>query len=185
MVLVEHAGCGLHRERGGAEAGADAGQDAGADAGGDPGSEPGPGDEGGHPDGGDGGADAVDGGGDTGCVDTCPFAPGVAYGCQRRFVHGVNWAWKNWCGDFGGISAWGFKGVSSDRQAFSDDMATMKATGVNVIRWWMFPRFLTDSIQWNADDTPSGVGGTLLADVAAALALAEENGVGKAGTGPV
>ncbi len=177
-LLLLVAGCTGTVERidAGADAGHDAGYDAGPDAG-DPGADPGPGDDGISSDGGDDGADAVDGGGDPGCVDPCPFAAGVAYGCERRFMYGVNWAWKNWCGDFGGISAWGFPGVAADRQAFSADMAAMKSAGVNVIRWWMFPRFLTGSIQWNADDTPSGIGGTLTADIEAALALAEEQGV--------
>ncbi|HOX47110.1 MAG TPA: Ig-like domain-containing protein [Myxococcota bacterium] len=109
------------------------------------------------------------------CTDDCPVADGVLYGCERRFVYGVNWAWKNWCGDFGGVSAWGFQGVAADREAFSADMAAMKAAGVDVIRWWMFPRFLTESIAWDADDTPSGIGGTLVADIQAALELAEEH----------
>lgn len=161
----------------GADPGGDPGADAGVDAGGDPGSDLDPGDDGGPSDAGSDGADAADGGGDPGCVDTCPFAAGVAYGCQRRFMYGVNWAWKNWCGDFGGISAWGFAGVAADQQAFSADMAAMKAAGVNVIRWWMFPRFLSDSIRWNADDTPSGIGGTLQADIQAALSLAEQHDV--------
>lgn len=121
----------------------------------------------------DHGSDAADGA----CVDTCPYADGVLYGCQRRFMYGVNWAWKRWCGDFGGISAWGFMGVAADRQAFSADLAQMKAAGASVIRWWMFPRFLSESILWNADDTPSGIGGTLVADIQAALELAQEHDV--------
>jgi hypothetical protein len=90
---------------------------------------------------------------------------------------GANWAWKNWGADFGGITAWSKKGVSEDAAAFSADMATLKAGGTSVIRWWMWPRFLTESITWDADDSPSGVGGTLIADVQKALELAEQNDV--------
>jgi len=114
------------------------------------------------------------------CTDACP-APngGVTYGCRKRFMYGVNWAWKNWGADFGGISAWGVAGtsVSDDGAAFGSDLAEMKAAGASVIRWWMFPRFLTDSIQWAADDTPSRIGGSLVADIQKALELAEQNDV--------
>jgi hypothetical protein len=112
------------------------------------------------------------------CTDSCP-APngGVAWDCKKRFMFGVNWAWRNWAGDFGGVSAWGWDGVAGASADYSDDMAQMKAAGVNVIRWWMFPRFLTESISWDADDTPSGIGGTLVADIQKALELAEQHDV--------
>jgi hypothetical protein len=111
------------------------------------------------------------------CVDDCPVYPGVAWGCTTRFVYGTNWAWRHWAGDFGGISRWGQAGVAGDSAAVSDGLAQMKAAGVNVIRWWMFPRFYTESITFGADDAPSGIGGTLIADVQAALALAEQQDV--------
>jgi hypothetical protein len=53
----------------------------------------------------------------------------------------------------------------------------MKAAGVDVVRWWLFPRFLADGITWAADDTPAGVGGTLTADLQAALELAAQHDV--------
>jgi hypothetical protein len=56
-------------------------------------------------------------------------------------------------------------------------MAQMKANGVSVIRWWMFPRFLTDAISWGSDGAPSGVSPGLIADVQKALELAAQNGV--------
>ncbi len=119
------------------------------------------------------------GGGSSSCStgDTCPAPNGVEWQCQKRFMVGTNWAWKNWGADFGGITAWGKKGVSQDAAAFSADMATLKAGGTSVIRWWMWPRFLTESITWGADDAPSAVGGTLIADVQKALELAEQNDV--------
>lgn len=110
------------------------------------------------------------------CVDACP-APkgGVTWGCEKRFMFGTNWAWRNWGGDFGGVAAWGSDGVSAASAAVDADMKAMKAGGVSVIRWWMWPRFLTESIPFGADGAPSGVGGSLLADVEEALALAEKN----------
>ena len=114
----------------------------------------------------------------TGCVDPCP-APGggLTVGCTRRFAVGTNWAWIHFGADFGGISAWGQPGVSQARVATSDHLAALSADGVRVVRWWMFPRFFTDSISFAADGTPSGMGGTLIADIAAALELAEQHDV--------
>lgn len=116
--------------------------------------------------------------GPAGCADACP-APqgGLTWQCERRFAYGVNWAWKGWGGDFGGIAAWGTPGVAAARDRFSADMRAMKDAGASVIRWWMFPRFLTESISWGADGAPAGIGGSLVADVQAALALAEEQDV--------
>jgi len=111
------------------------------------------------------------------CMDSCPAHDGVTWECETRFMYGTNYAWSNFGGDFGGISAWGQPGVASARAQFSDEISQMKAAGVNVIRWWMFPRFWTEAITFDGEDTPSGIGGTLLADVEAALALAEENDV--------
>jgi hypothetical protein len=110
-------------------------------------------------------------------TDTCPAPNGVPWEGKKRFSYGTNWAWKSWASDFGGVSAWGAQGVSLSQPAFSAAMAQMKASGVNVIRWWMFPRLVSDSIQWGADGAPSGIGGTLVADIHAALALAEQHDV--------
>src|SRR5262249_1331418 len=93
---------------------------------------------------------------------------------EKRFMFGTNWAWHNWAGDFGGITAWGQHGVSQSSASYAADMSAMKAQGVSVIRWWMFPRFLTDSITFGADNAPSGIGGTLIADMQEALALADQ-----------
>ena len=111
------------------------------------------------------------------CGDRCPAPHGLVWRCEERFAYGVNWAWGNWGGDFGGVSAWGSPGVASARDRFSADMRAMKDAGVSVIRWWMFPRFLTESITWGEDGAPSGIAGSLATDVEEALAVAEENDV--------
>jgi hypothetical protein len=67
--------------------------------------------------------------------------------------------------------------VSAASAQVSAEMKKMHDAGVSVIRWWMWPRFLTESITFGADDAPEGLGGSLLADVEAALALAEANDV--------
>jgi len=109
------------------------------------------------------------------CVDPCPAPSGVTWACKKRFMYGANWAWLNFAGDFGGIAAWGQSGVSKASATYSAAMAQMKAGGVSVIRWWMFPRFWTESISFGSDDAPSGVGGTLVADVQKALELAKQH----------
>lgn len=110
------------------------------------------------------------------CTDACP-APkgGVTWDCRKRFMYGTNWAWGQWGADFGGITAWNKPGVKAASAQFDADMKKMKEAGVSVIRWWMFPRFLTESIQWGSDGAPSGIGGTLVADLQEALRLAEVN----------
>ena len=121
---------------------------------------------------------ASGGAGGSGCADACP-APnaGISWGCEKRFMYGTNWAWRNWGADFGGVAAWGSQGVVQASAMVSSEMQQMKAAGVSVIRWWMWPRFLTDSIVFGPDDAPSGIGGSLLADVQKALELAEQNDV--------
>jgi hypothetical protein len=112
---------------------------------------------------------------DTACSDPCPAPSGVTWSCKKRFMYGANWAWLNFAGDFGGIAAWGQQGVSKDASTYAAAMGEMKSAGVSVIRWWMFPRFWTESISWGSDDAPSGVGGTLVADIQKALELAAQH----------
>jgi hypothetical protein len=108
------------------------------------------------------------------CVDPCPVPSGISWQCGKRFVYGTNFAWLHFGGDFGGIAAWGKSGVSSDSASYAAAMKEMKQGGVNVIRWWMFPRFWTEAISFDSDDAPSGIGGTLVADLLKALELAEQ-----------
>lgn len=124
-----------------------------------------------------GGAAGGGGGGGGSTVDACPAPNGVLFNGKKRFVYGTNWAWRSWAADFGGVSAWSTGGLSTTQPAVSSSMGSMKTAGVNVIRWWMFPRFVSNSIVWGADGAPSGVTGTLIADIQAALALAEQNNV--------
>lgn len=111
------------------------------------------------------------------CVETCPAPSGLAWECKRRFALGTNWAWRNFGADFGGVSAWGQEGVSKDPDAFDADLAAMAAKGVNVVRWWMFPGFFSESVAFGVDGAPSGIGGTLEADVQKALELADQNDI--------
>ncbi len=143
-----------------ADAGADADADGDADADADADGDGGSGD-------GDGGS----------CVDDCAFADGIAWGCERRFMYGVNYAWNHFAGDFGGIPEWGQSGVAGDRDTYRGQLQEMHDHGVSVIRWWMFPDFRGDGIAFDGSENPTGLGATTLADLEAALELAEETDV--------
>lgn len=109
------------------------------------------------------------------CVDHCPASlGGVIAGCEKRFVYGVNYAWKDFSADFGGNAAWNQAGVSGKRAEIVADFTDMRAHGVDVIRWWLFPEFSGDGVSFDAQDNPIGLGGTMLADLAAALEIAAQ-----------
>jgi hypothetical protein len=121
------------------------------------------------------GGGAPDAGG-LNCAASCEFAGGVAVGCATRFQYGINFAWDQFAGDFGGISHWCAPGVSRNARV-RGELADMRANGVDTIRWWVFPDFRGDGVALDGEGTPTGLGGTALADVNAALALAAEAGV--------
>lgn len=127
----------------------------------------------------DAGAKSDGGANDAGrCVDSCP-APGggVTLGCQKRFVYGVSYPWRNFAGDFGGVSQWGIQGVSKAPSGYAADLADMHKQGANVIRWWLFPDFRGDGVTFDAMNVPTGVTATALADFAKALELADQAGL--------
>jgi len=121
------------------------------------------------------GGGAPDAGG-LNCAASCEFAGGVAVGCATRFQYGINFAWDQFAGDFGGISAWCAPGVSRSARVRSA-LLDMRANGVDTVRWWVWPDFRGDGVALDAGGTPLGLGGTALADVDAALALAAEAGI--------
>lgn len=107
-------------------------------------------------------------------VDTCPVPAGITWQCKRRFMHGVNYAWHDFGTDFGGSSQWGGAGVAGT-PAIANELADMKAHGTNVVRWWIFPDLRGDGIILDSNGTPRGLGGSFIADLHAALELAERN----------
>jgi hypothetical protein len=107
--------------------------------------------------------------------DTCPMSSGLSFACAQRFALGVNYAWHDFGADFGGLEQWGMGGVTAQQGVINDELAEMKANGVSVVRWWMFPDFRGDGVQFDAEGNPSGLSATAVEDVKTALALAEAN----------
>jgi hypothetical protein len=117
---------------------------------------------------------AADGGRGGSCDPSCAEpANGLPIGCKKRFMFGVNYAWIDFGEDFGG----GAKGVAAKQPAVLSALQEMKASGVNVVRWWMHPVFFNDGVTFDPSGTPTGLGGSELADIEAALALAAQAGV--------
>ena len=128
--------------------------------------------------GGASGSGGAAGSGGGACVDTCA-APGggITWDCKKRFFYGPNYAWEVFAGDFGGISAWGQKGVSAQPAVHAANLADIRSHGGSVIRWWMFPDFRGDGVQFDGNESPTGLGGTAVADIEKALELAAQAGV--------
>jgi len=165
IVGLLGAGCGTHGveipDAGQADAG---GTDAVADAGGDATQ---PGDASLEGSAGDGGP----------CVDQCPAPHGVTWGCEQRFMYGVNYAWLNFAADFGGNTVWDQGGVTAESATHAQNLADMRAHGASVVRWWVFPEFSGDGVIFDVDDSPTALGPTVVADVNEALRLADQAGV--------
>jgi len=119
----------------------------------------------------------VDGAAAIGCNESCDTPNGIKVGCATRFHYGVNYAWSQFGGDFGGIRAWGVSGVSACSGRVLADLQDMRANGADVVRWWVWPDLRGDGVALGADGTPAGLGGTALADADAALGLAAAAGV--------
>ncbi|WP_437310326.1 hypothetical protein [Sorangium sp. So ce388] len=128
--------------------------------------------EGGH--GGDGGGQGGEGGVPA-CVDECPAEKGgITVGCETRFMFGMNYAWHNFAGDFGGIAGWGKRGVTAEADTHAENLAGIRAHGATVVRWWVLPELRGESVAFDANDDPTGLGATTRDDVQRALELANE-----------
>ncbi len=96
---------------------------------------------------------------------------------KESFSYGINYAWKNYSGDFGGISAWAKKGVAADPTPYQEELNDMAANGIEVVRWWVWPEFWTDAITFDADGAPNQLGQQAIDDALKALELADEAGI--------
>ncbi|WP_437624702.1 endo-1,4-beta-glucanase [Sorangium sp. So ce1151] len=125
---------------------------------------------------GGGGTEGTGGGPDDTCAgeDACPFANGIEVACRLRFMYGVNYAWRDFYADFGGQTRWGQVGISGKRDQVLTDLRDMRAHGVDVVRWWLYPRLAGDIVTFDGQGDPSGLGATSRDDILAALELADQ-----------
>lgn len=110
-------------------------------------------------------------------ADACPFEGGLDNGCSKRFALGVNYAWHDFGADFGGLAQWNMGGITANQAIVKSELAEMRSNGVSVVRWWMFPDFRGDGVQFDGQDNPTGLSATALLDIQTALALAAENDI--------
>ncbi len=96
---------------------------------------------------------------------------------QERFSYGINYAWKNYAGDFGGIAGWAKQGVASDPEPYREELRDMAAHGIKVVRWWVWPEFWTDAISFDANGAPLPLAQSAIDDGLKALELADEAGI--------
>ncbi|AUX24612.1 uncharacterized protein SOCEGT47_051510 [Sorangium cellulosum] len=115
-------------------------------------------------------------GGGSACADedACPFDGGVEIACRLRFMYGVNYAWRDFGADFSGQRQWSQAGVSGKRDQVLADLRDMRAHGVDVVRWWIYPRFQGEAVTFDGQGDPTGLGGTSKQDLLAALELADQ-----------
>ncbi|HEX6271611.1 MAG TPA: hypothetical protein VFZ53_01155 [Polyangiaceae bacterium] len=106
--------------------------------------------------------------------DTCAFASGVTWQCRKRFMYGLNFAWQSFGGDFGGYGDQ--RGVAQNTAAINTKLQNWASNGVSVIRWWVWPDFRGNGVTFSGTN-PTGLGGTALADLEAALNLANQHDV--------
>src|SRR5262245_12971009 len=113
---------------------------------------------------------AMTGAGGTVCV---PPTSGVNVAGQTAFQYGVNYAWASFGSDFGSAT----RGVAAMKAQRLTSLMDMKAHGVDLVRWWVFPNFQAGGVVFDTTGAPTGLGGTTAADIAAALDDAAQAGV--------
>lgn len=97
----------------------------------------------------------------------------VSLSDQPEFLPGINYAWKTYGGDFGGIRKWKRFSVSENPNPYIQDFARMETTGSRIVRWWMFPDLRGDGIR--IQDGTVRPGKTLFQDVQKALEIADQH----------
>ena len=90
-----------------------------------------------------------------------------------RFQYGINYAWASFASDFGNTT----RGVAATKAQRLTAMMDMKAHGVDAVRWWVFPNFTGGGVTFDSTGSPTGLGGSTLADITAALDDAAQAGI--------
>ncbi len=96
---------------------------------------------------------------------------------KESFSLGLNYAWKSYSGDFGGIEAWAKQGVASDPATFEAEINDMAENGVDVIRWWVWPEFWNDAVTFDENGSPNALGQQAIDDALKALELVDNAGM--------
>ena len=96
---------------------------------------------------------------------------------KEPFSFGINYAWKNYSGDFGGIGPWAKQGVASNPDVFEEELNDMAAHGVQVVRWWVWPEFWTDAITFDENGSPNPLAQDAIDDALKALELVDAAGM--------
>lgn len=96
---------------------------------------------------------------------------------KERFSYGINYAWKNYAADFGGISSWMKSGVADNPGVYAEELNDMADHGIKVVRWWVWPEFWTDAISFDEDGAPLPLGQQAVIDGLKALELANAAGI--------
>ena len=110
-------------------------------------------------------------------ADECAFEGGLMHACKERFALGINYAWRDFGTDFGGLEAWSLGGISGNVDAYNQDIANMKANGATAIRWWMFPDLRGDGLELDEAGVPTGISAQVIADIEKALELAQHHDI--------
>lgn len=96
---------------------------------------------------------------------------------KESFSYGLNYAWKNYSGDFGGIGPWAKDGVASDPGPFEEELNDMADNGIEVIRWWVWPEFWTDAITFDSNGAANPIDPKAIDDALKALELVDNAGM--------
>jgi hypothetical protein len=93
------------------------------------------------------------------------------------YLNGADYPWVHYGNDFGG-NAWGAYGVHDPgtRAAVDADFARMEQQGIHSARWWLFADGRA-GILWDGNGMPTGIDQYVLADLDAALAVAQKHHV--------
>jgi hypothetical protein len=123
--------------------------------------------------GGTGGASGGLGGSGAGGAPCTPPTSGVMINGVSQFQFGINYAWASFASDFGNMT----RGVAATKAQRLTAMMDMKAHGVDAVRWWVFPNFTGGGVTFDTTGSPTGLGGSTLADITAALDDAAQAGI--------
>jgi hypothetical protein len=90
--------------------------------------------------------------------DTCPFSTGVSWQCKKRFMYGVNFAWRELPAATSAATP-NQRGVAQNTSAHRPKLAKLAENGVSVIRWWCGPTAAATAVTFSGTE-PTGLGST-------------------------